>query len=148
MSNIIAIKRSKAAGSSPTSLELGELAVNTSDKSLWVGDGLNVVQLVDGTTALARVKCTYSCVITASGVIGTVVTTGGGVLTRTAKGKYRFTCTSGVKDTDSISIRATDNIGIDETAATPNNIDWEFYDPHAIGHPLVDPTTIKITIIG
>ena len=147
MSNIIAIKRSKTAGSSPTTLELGELAVNTSDKSLWVGDGAAAIQLVDGTVTLAKVKCTYSCVINV-GVIGTIVTTGGGVLTRTAKGKYSFTCTGGVKDTDMVGVRVTSKLGVDETASTPNSITWEFYDPHNIGHPLTDPATIKITIIG
>ena len=46
MSNTIQIKRSTNSGSTPTTLAAGELAVNTADKTLFVGDGSNVVELI------------------------------------------------------------------------------------------------------
>lgn len=45
MANTLRIKRSSTASAVPTGLQAGELAVNTTDKRLYVGDGTNTHEL-------------------------------------------------------------------------------------------------------
>jgi hypothetical protein len=45
MANTLKVKRSSTANATPTGLQAGELAVNTTDKRLFVGDGTNTQEL-------------------------------------------------------------------------------------------------------
>ena len=58
MATVIKLKRSETASSVPqsTDLQVGELAVNTADKKIYVKDsGNNIIEVANQTTAAATV---------------------------------------------------------------------------------------------
>ena len=58
MSTVIKLKRSETASSVPqtSDLQVGELAVNTADKKIYVKDsGNNIIEVANQTTAAATV---------------------------------------------------------------------------------------------
>jgi hypothetical protein len=54
MASIIKLKRSSTPGAVPSSLEEGELAINTADQRLHAGDSSSVFTMFDGTNELQK----------------------------------------------------------------------------------------------
>ena len=54
MTSVIKLKRSHTAGNTPSSLSDGEMAINTTDKKIWVGNTTGPVLIYDPASLLAN----------------------------------------------------------------------------------------------
>lgn len=140
MANTLTLKNSVTAGNAPTVLEQGEMAINVSDKIVWVGNAAKApVVIVDGKTI-----STYHGTI-AGGALTKV--SGTVTVTRVSTGVYQITAAI----TDGVVFNAMGGIGHVVASEIPTGAGSRVFhvrDAETLARTLTDPASITVTVIA